>query len=192
VIHLDNWYAQAHPHEDWAETFAVWLRPNSDWRTRYAGWPALKKLEYVDRLMAEIRDRRPLIQNRRTVEPLHRLTQTLREYYADKQKTYGAARPGIRDEDLLRLFSGADEHRHNERAAAFLRRERPALIDLVGRWTEEHHYRIGEVLQEMIDRSETLKLHLVHDEAATRQQTIACLTATVMNKLHSGGFRIQL
>ena len=54
VQHLRLWYAQSHPDEDFAETFAVWLRPRSDWRKRYAGWPALRKLEYVDELMAEI------------------------------------------------------------------------------------------------------------------------------------------
>ena len=48
VQHLRRWYAQSHPDEDFAETFAVWLKPRSDWRRRYAGWPALQKLEYVD------------------------------------------------------------------------------------------------------------------------------------------------
>ncbi len=51
VLHLDAWYAQSHPDEDFAETFAVWLTPNSEWRQRYAGWPALRKLEYMDQLM---------------------------------------------------------------------------------------------------------------------------------------------
>ena len=55
VLHLDAWYAQSHPDEDFAETFAVWLKPRSDWKRRYAGWPAIKKLEYVDELMREIR-----------------------------------------------------------------------------------------------------------------------------------------
>src|SRR5882757_3369448 len=59
VQHLRRWYAQSHPDEDFAETFAVWLRPRSNWRTRYAGWPALKKLEYVDELMEEIAGKRP-------------------------------------------------------------------------------------------------------------------------------------
>ena len=54
VLHLDSWYAQSHPDEDFAETFAVWLNPDSDWRTRYADWPALKKLEYMDALMTDI------------------------------------------------------------------------------------------------------------------------------------------
>ena len=56
VQHLRLWYAQSHPDEDFAETFAVWLTPRSNWRKRYEGWPALKKLQYVDELMAEIAD----------------------------------------------------------------------------------------------------------------------------------------
>jgi hypothetical protein len=192
VVHLDNWYAQAHPHEDWAETFAVWLKPNSDWRSRYAGWPAFKKLEYVEALMQEIGAKRPLVANRRPVEPVHRLTQTLREFYQDKQKRYGAKKPEFFDRDLRELFSDADEHRANEKASAFIRRQRAALIERVGRWTSEHHYRIGEVLKEMIARCDALKLRLARDEQATREDLIACLTALVMNKLHSGGFHIRL
>ena len=51
VTHLDAWYAQAHPDEDFAETFAVWLDPESRWRERYDDWPALRKLEYMDELV---------------------------------------------------------------------------------------------------------------------------------------------
>ena len=70
VQHLRRWYAQSHPDEDFAETFAVWLRPRSNWRTRYAGWPALKKLEYVDELMGEIAGKRPPVTTRERVDPL--------------------------------------------------------------------------------------------------------------------------
>ena len=54
VLHLGHWYAQSHPTEDFAETFAVWLQPRARWRREYADWPALRKLEFVDGLMAEI------------------------------------------------------------------------------------------------------------------------------------------
>ncbi len=70
VQHLRLWYAQSHPDEDFAETFAVWLSPRSNWRKRYAGWPALKKLEYVDELMAEIADEKPTLTYRFPVDPL--------------------------------------------------------------------------------------------------------------------------
>ncbi|HEY8555279.1 MAG TPA: putative zinc-binding metallopeptidase [Burkholderiales bacterium] len=192
VLHLPNWYAQAHPHEDWAETFAVWLKPNSDWRKRYRDWPAIKKLEYVDRLMKEIRDRPPKLRNRREVLPLKSLKMTLREYYAEKQKRYGRDRPEFSDVDLTKLFSNAEEHKTNERASQYIRRNRAEVIDIVARWTSEYHYRINQVLQEMIDRCDALDLRVAHDDAVMRPNLVACLTAMVLNKLHSGGFRVSL
>src|SRR5258708_17130786 len=78
VLHLDAWYAQSHPDEDFAETFAVWLTPTSDWRQRYAGWPAGKKLEYMDALMRSVRDRPPRLDNPEEIDPLRRLRKTLR------------------------------------------------------------------------------------------------------------------
>ncbi len=65
-----SWYAQSHPDEDFAETFAVWLTPRSNWRKRYADWPALKKLEYVDELMAEIGRQKPVLNRRLEVDPI--------------------------------------------------------------------------------------------------------------------------
>jgi hypothetical protein len=71
VLHLDYWYAQSHAAEDFAETFAVWLTPGSQWRRRYAGWPALKKLLFVDQLMREIAGRKPIFSTKEVVGPLH-------------------------------------------------------------------------------------------------------------------------
>src|SRR3981081_1321514 len=105
VQHLRRWYAQSHPDEDFAETFAVWLRPRSNWRTRYAGWPALKKLEYVDELMAEIANQRPLHTRRERVDPLSQLTSTLAEHYERKRALYAFSTPRTYDRDLQRLFS---------------------------------------------------------------------------------------
>src|SRR5947207_1916750 len=110
-IRLRLWYAQSHPDEDFAETFAVWLRPRSNWRTRYAGWPALKKLEYVDELMDEIAGKRPLITTRERVDPLHELSQTLGDHYKKKQAFYAFTAPKTYDRDLQRLFSADPRHR---------------------------------------------------------------------------------
>jgi hypothetical protein len=192
VVHLDNWYAQAHPHEDWAETFAVWLNPRSDWRNRYRDWPALKKLEYVDRLMQELHGLPPKRRNRREAEPLRSLKITLREYYENKRKLYGKDSPEFFDRDLKRLFSDAAEHQGSERASHYIRRAEDALIEIVGRWTSEHHYRIREVLNEMVSRCEELELHVAAEDRVLKEEMIAALTAFVMNKLHSGGFRIRL
>src|SRR6266568_2456222 len=93
VLHLDAWYAQSHPDEDFAETFALWLTPNSEWHTRYKGWPALKKLEYVDSLMQSLRGQRPRLTNTEEVDPLSRLRKTLRQHYRGKRRYYGVDYP---------------------------------------------------------------------------------------------------
>lgn len=92
VVNLDNWYAQSHPGEDWAETFAVWLRPGSRWRRQYRGWPALRKLEYVDALMREIGDREPPVRTRDHWEPITRIDTTLRQHYARKRSRHERVR----------------------------------------------------------------------------------------------------
>jgi hypothetical protein len=80
VLHLGHWYAQSHPTEDFAETFAVWLPPRSRWRSQYAGWPALAKLEFVDATMRELEGRRALNLSRDVVYPLAENHRTLREH----------------------------------------------------------------------------------------------------------------
>jgi hypothetical protein len=129
VQHLRLWYAQSHPDEDFAETFAVWLKPRSDWRVRYAGWPALKKLDYVDELMAEIADEKPVLTGRLQVDPLGRLTRTLAEHYEKKRALYAVDPPTIYDRDLRRTFSDDPRQRRSPAAAAFLRRNRAQMAD---------------------------------------------------------------
>ena len=96
-LHLDYWYSQSHPLEDFAETFAVWLKPGARWRARYQGWPALRKLEYVDRLMKEIADTPPKLKTRRKEEPVNRVRMTPRRSYAPKKdrKGGGGGRGGV-------------------------------------------------------------------------------------------------
>ena len=82
--HLGAWYAQAHPTEDFAETFAVWLKPKSAWRREYVGWPAFAKLEFIDELAAEIGEARPKVIDRSRVEDIAEETCTLRQHYERK------------------------------------------------------------------------------------------------------------
>src|SRR4030095_2393640 len=88
VQHLDHWYAQSHPDEDFAETFAVWLDPQSMWATRYAGWPAERKLQYMDRLMRQLSRQRASATSTRKIDPLGRLRKTLAEHYRQKREHY--------------------------------------------------------------------------------------------------------
>jgi len=95
VRHLPGWYAQSHPDEDFAETFAVWLRPGSRWRSRYAKSPvALAKLEYVDSLMHELSDVRPEVTTRARPHSIAQSSLTLGEHYGALRRARAAAPPG--------------------------------------------------------------------------------------------------
>jgi hypothetical protein len=192
VLHLDQWYAQSHPAEDFAETFAVWLKPRSGWRTQYQGWPAMKKLELVDRLMAEIQDAKPLEVSRRHVVPLRQIRKTLGEHYREKRARYGIDYPDFHDRDLRRLFSDAPEHAGRPSAATFLRRVGPELRRTVAEWTGEYQYTIDQVLNEMIDRCRELDLHLDRRRDQAKREALVMLTVQTMNYLHGGRHRVAL
>lgn len=192
VLHLDMWYAQAHPVEDFAETFAVWLRPGGRWRSRYQGWPALRKLKFVDQTMKEIAGRKPPVSNRRRVEPLRTIRKTLREHYKAKRDHYGLDYPSFHDRDLRQLFSDAPEHAKNMTAASFLSRFRRELRSSVAKWTGEYQYTIDQVLSEMIGRCRELKLRLGSSEEQTKRDALILLTVQTMNYLHEGHHRLAL
>jgi hypothetical protein len=192
VLHLDYWYAQSHPTEDFAETFAVWLTPASSWRKRYSGWGALKKLEYVDELVREIAGSRPPVTSRERVEPLRSIRTTLRRYYENKQARYGTVHPEFYDRDLRRVFPDAAESSKGETAAKFLNRIRPELRKRLAEWTGEYQYTIDQVLKEMISRCRELKLRVRQPDDETKLQAVILLTIQTMNYLHSGHHRLAL
>jgi len=183
VQHLRLYYAQSHPVEDFAETFAVWLQPRAVWRKRYAGWPALRKLEYVDQLMAEISGVTPPVRTRRQVERLSTLGLTLREYYQQKREQYSLEHPDVFDRDLLRLFSDAPEDRQSERASVFLRRNRADIRRVVSRWTGEYQVAVDQVLTDMIGRCRDLKLRAAGPERRLRMDAALMLTVNTMHFL---------
>ncbi len=192
VLHLDSWYAQSHPDEDFAETFAVWLNPQSDWRTRYADWPAIKKLEYMDALMGELAGKPMLVQTRRRVEALPTLRKTLRAHYERKRRHYGLEHPHFYDRDLRRLFSDLPEYAANMKAARFMARARREVRRMVASWTGEYQYTIDQLIENMIKRANELNLRLIGSEEQTRADFMVMLTVQTMNYLHSGRHRVAL
>jgi len=184
VQHLRLWYAQSHPDEDFAETFAVWLRPRSNWRKRYENWPALKKLEYVDELMAEIAGTKPKVRSRAVVDPLRSLKGTLRDYYRKKEGYYSVDPPKIYDRDLRRLFSDNPRHKNSPSAALFLRRNRSRIRPVVSKWTGEYQLTIDAVFDDMIARCRVLKLRAVGSERQLRMNFTVLLTAKTVHSLY--------
>ncbi|MDB6017118.1 MAG: hypothetical protein JWR19_1607 [Pedosphaera sp.] len=189
VVHLDDWYAQSHPDEDFAETFAVWLTPGLDWRARYKGWKALQKLEYLDELMRSLAGKPPVHQ------PLYRpadydcLNIKLKTFYARKRKLYQDSYPDFYDNDLKQLFAAGPEVTGRFKASAYLRQRRRQLMDSVCQWTNEKKYRVNKLLTRLIDRCDQLDLYIHADDAQQNLQVSSYITTLVMNYLFTGKFK---
>ncbi len=193
VLHLEPWYAQSHPAEDFAETFAVWLKPRSSWRRDYEGWPAIKKVELVDEMMSEVSKLPPRQKSRAKVEPIQRLRKTLREHYQQRHAHYGVDCPKSFDHDLRKLFPEHSRRAARARtAAAFLQRNRPELTRVVSQWTGEYRYNVNQVLREMIERCRELRLRVSGNESEVKQKALVMLTVHTMNYLHGGHHRVAL
>jgi hypothetical protein len=189
VQHLRLWYAQSHPDEDFAETFAVWLSPRSNWRKRYAGWPALKKLVYVDELMGEIVSEKPTPMHRFAVDPVNTIGRTLEEYYRARQALYLASPPRTYDRDLRKLFSDRPDDADAPAASTFLRQNRAWIRQIVARWTGEHQLTLDSLLNDMIVRCRELKLRAVGDEDQLRMDFAVLFTAKTVLSLYGTGRR---
>jgi hypothetical protein len=170
----------------------VWIDPTSLWTTRYAGWPAQRKLEYVDRLMRELTAVRPRVTSKRQVDPLPRLKKTLGEHYRKKREHYGLDHPDFYENDLRNLFSDAPEYAKNIPAARFVRRIRKEVRSRVASFTDSYQYTIDQLLEEIIERCRELNLRLMDSEDATKTDFMVFLTVQTMNYLHSGRHRVAL
>jgi Putative zinc-binding metallo-peptidase len=192
VQHLDHWYAQSHPDEDFAETFAVWLDPGSMWATRYAGWPAQRKLEYMARLMRDLAHKKPTVKSKREVDPISKLRKTLGEHYRRKRDHYGLTHPDFYESDLRNLFSDSPAYASYPSAARFVRTIRKDVRATVASFTDSYQYTIDQLLQKIIDRCRDLNLRLMDSAEATKLDFIVYLTVQTMNYLHSGRHRVAL
>jgi hypothetical protein len=192
VQHLDHWYAQSHPDEDFAETFAVWLDPQSMWTTRYAGWPAERKLQYMDRLMRQLARQRQTVRSKRQVDPVSRLRKTLGEHYRRKREHYGLDHPDFYDSDLRNLFSDSSQFAKNPSAARFVTRIRREARMTVASFTDSYQYTIDQLLERIIERCRELNLRLMDSEESTKTDFLVFLTVQTMNYLHSGRHRVAL
>ncbi len=189
VTHLPDAYAQTHPDEDYAETFAVWLTPGLDWRVGYRGWPALKKLEFVDRMTREaVIGRKP---KKRTAPKWRRLSMirmTIAHYHKIKRKKLEEDFPDYFDRELTVLFS-KDKGPTGERAAKFLRRHRRSLEGGIARWTGEKKYTVRSLVARFTARAKDLKLYVSGPEAKSLAQVSACLTAMAVNYFLTGKYK---
>ena len=193
VTHLPAWYAQAHPSEDFAETFAVWLAPGQKWRKTYKAWPdAMAKLLFIEQVVAEVGAQTPPVRSRRKIEPIAQLSTTLREHYRKKRWFYGDTFPDFYDRDLLKLFSADAKFAHRPTAASTLRSFQAELREHVAHWTGTHAYTIDQVLRDMIDRCKELKLRLAVPIHQAKREATLMVTVQTMNFMHAGHHPVAL
>jgi len=194
VRHLPGWYAQKHPDEDWAETFAVWLLPDHDWRAEYAAWPeALAKLEYCDRAMAELGDQEPLATAVDLDVEVSEVSTALDDFYHGLEAPAADLPPGL-DGALRSLFldlrpDDAADRGDCRPAGELIRRLGRHLPAEVYRWTGHFPERTRRLLLELGARSDALRLTYPaarENEAALALTTL--VTALAMNYVHGGSY----
>jgi len=160
VINLEDNYAQAHPDEDFAETFAVWLRPGSSWEQKYRGWPVIRKLRYVDSLMRRTGAEEPKnVAKGCPPFSASRMTSTLAAYYQRKRKELGIYFQGYYDDSLKMLFEAKQEGRSQVKASKFIRDNRKDLTEQLTRWTGHRKYDVHQLVNYLAQRCEALGLY---------------------------------
>lgn len=185
VQHLDSWYAQSHPTEDFAETFAVWLKPRSRWRSEYAAWPALRKLEYVDATLRSLRGVKPRVRARNHIEPVKLARRTLRQHYAAMVRHYRSDDAERIDKILKRVFTTRRSRSDQQRASTFLREHGPALRRRLARRLDASEYLVQELLDHLVVRCRALRL-LVRGEKRRAARRAERLLAVLVAKARSG------
>ena len=192
VLHLGHWYAQSHPTEDFAETFAVWMQPKARWRREYQGWPALTKLEYVEWLMNEIRNEKPRVSNKDFVEPLSENTRTLGEHYRRKQARYEIDVPDAYDLRLKRVFGKRRPGKRELRASTFVRECRPQLERLLMRRSRLYPYLVHHVLRAVVQRCRELDLVVDTSKREAKRAVLGVLERIMIDILRRDQERYTL
>lgn len=182
VRHILGWYAQKHPDEDFAETFAVWLTPNCDWRHEYAEWPALAKLEYVDGVMREVGSLTPTVPLPTDEDlPVEAMHYTVAEHYAESEDPVPIADERQFDGDLRRIFATEHDAPDGDGAADFIRRHHREIVSRISYWTSEAPSVVRSLVDHLTRRSGALALRVGGLEASTLIELTAFGTAVVMN-----------
>jgi hypothetical protein len=189
VRHMEGWYAQKHPDEDFAETFAVWLSPGSRWRVRYRGWPAMGKLRYVDRVARAVGGTEPPVRLASTDLTVDEMDMTVEEFF-ERNVPAPAPVDVALEHDLPDLFPRRRGRAKNtEPAADVLRRHRADLINKIEYWTGVHRTVVRSLVDSIVATAERLGLRMeARAEARTLVELTAYATTLTMNFLTRGSF----
>jgi hypothetical protein len=188
VRHLPGWYAQKHPDEDWAETFAVWLTPDCDWRRDYAEWPvALAKLQLCDRIVREVGHVPPPNTADERDEDLTQAEYSLASFY-DVESDGGPFPPGL-DGSLRSIFAARIGDEGACPAATFIRSRRQDFVRAMYTWTGHFPEQGKPWVGHLERRAEALSL--AYPKASEQQVIVrftAFATSMAMTHVHRGTY----
>jgi hypothetical protein len=187
VRHILGWYAQKHPDEDFAETFAVWLTPDLDWKKAYAGWPALAKLEYVDRVMSEVANDSPDVPAPTDDDlPVTSMRYSLADHYRELADEMPVRESTIFDGDLRNIFGTEEESPSGKVASEFLASHRREIVGRISYWTGESPSAVRQFVDLLRSRAQHLGLRVRGLDASTLIELTAFGTAVMMNFRQAG------
>ena len=191
VRNVPDHYAQAHPVEDFAETFAVWLNPAVDWRRRYNGWRATKKLRYVDRIMRGLRGRPAPPRDGETAGPEARTLQsTLLSYYERKLRLFPLGDPAVTERALKRIFRVSRAANPPHRASDFIRSHKTPIVESIASWTGERRNQVGRVVAGLAQVGETHNLVLRETPDRTLVKLSTFAATLIANRLRAHSYRV--
>jgi len=183
VRYLPGWYAQKHPDEDFAETFAVWMTPRSAWRKKYRGWGALAKLQYMDRIAREVGNVDPLRKRGSPDITVDDMEITVGEFYRHSTEQIPLFEANL-DADLAAMFSAPRKKKSAEPAEMFVARHRKVLIDHIASWTAMQRPLIRKLVEAIQKRSAELGLMIDRGrESEHLSEFTVFATTLVMNHL---------
>ncbi|MDD5194758.1 MAG: hypothetical protein PHQ96_03670 [Candidatus Omnitrophica bacterium] len=192
VRHLEDYYAQYHPDEDFAETFAVWLTPDSQWERLYKGWRALRKLRYIEDLSKELRNSKPQITRGKKYWRFSSLRVTLKNYYKRKRIFKAEDFPDFHDSNLKKIFVEQHKNLFSQPADELIKKHRRHIVNCVARWTGENKYITNEIMDKVQKRIAALHLVLAKSESAAVAETSVYVSTLVMNYIHTGRFKTRM
>jgi len=190
VRHLAGWYAQKHPDEDFAETFAVWLTPRSGWRKRYRGWGAMEKLRYMNRIARELGHVDPVRRRGAPDVTVDEMEATVGEFY--RQSAVAEETPIgdlALDTDLVDIFNVSKRKKAARPADAFLRQHRKEVTDKIAYWTGLPRPLVRKLIEAIETRIGELGLRADPGrESEHLAEITAYATALAMNFITRGKF----
>jgi hypothetical protein len=188
VRHIEGWYAQKHPDEDFAETFAVWLTPRSAWRRKYKGWPAMQKLRYVERVARAVADLDPIVNTGEVDITPEDIGVTVEQFYRQADEERQARIDLALDAHLGQIFL-TRKRKESKPAADIVSKYTPDLIEKITYWTGVRRPIVRGLIDSICRNCQRMKLWgEVGEEARYLVEITALATTLAMNFLTSGRF----